>query len=110
MSKSKQARPRKARATSKVTKATVRKSAPPRKGGNSKQDHVLHLLRRPSGATIENITQATGWQSHSVRGFFAGMVRKKLGLTLLSEKTEGERVYRIVGGIASAKSTAESGS
>ena len=106
MSKSKQARPRKARATSKVTKATVRKSAPPRKGGNSKQDHVLGLLRRPSGATIENITQATGWQSHSVRGFFAGVVRKKLGLTLNSEKTNGERVYLIVAGSAVAKSAA----
>ena len=94
MSKSKRARSRKVRAVSKVTKATVRKSVAHRKGGNSKQDHVLHLLRRPSGATIENITQATGWQSHSVRGFFAGVVRKKLGLTLLSEKTNGARVYR----------------
>src|SRR6266550_9139911 len=107
MSKSKRARPRKARAASKVTKATVRKSVAHRKGGNSKQDHVLHLLRRPSGATIENITQATGWQSHSVRGFFAGVVRKKLGLTLQSEKTNGARVYRIAGGPARAESAAE---
>src|SRR5882757_10765334 len=106
MSKSKRARPRKARATSKVTKATVGKSVAHRKGGNSKQDHVLGLLRRPSGATIENITQATGWQSHSVRGFFAGVVRKKFGLTLKSEKADGERVYRIAGGPTAAKSAA----
>ena len=63
MSKSKRARPRKAQAASKVrSKATGRKSVADRKGGDSKQDHVLGLLRRPSGATIENVTQATGWQ------------------------------------------------
>ena len=108
MSKSKRARPRKARAAVKATKATVRKSVAHRKGGNSKQDHVLGLLRRSSGATIENITQATGWQSHSVRGFFAGVVRKKLSLTLLSEKIDGERIYRIAGGPAGTKSAASS--
>jgi hypothetical protein len=42
------------------------------------------------------IIEATGWRSHSVRGFLAGVVRKKLGLTLQSEKTEGERVYRVI--------------
>jgi hypothetical protein len=109
MSKSKRAPPRNSRAAAKVKNASVRKSAPHRKRGDSKQDHVIGLLRAPSGVTIEKITQATGWQAHSVRGFFAGVVRKKLGLTLQSEKTNGERVYRIAAGSAGAQSAARAG-
>ena len=58
---------------------------------------LLALLKRPEGATIETMVATTGWQAHSVRGAMSGALKKKLGLTISSEKTEGGRTYRIEG-------------
>jgi hypothetical protein len=61
----------------------------------SKKARIIAMLRAPSGATIEAMMHATGWQQHSVRGFLAGVIRKKLGLNLVSAAVESGRVYRI---------------
>lgn len=62
----------------------------------SKQSRVIGLLQSPKGTTIAAMMKATGWQQHSVRGFLAGVVRKRLKLKLDSEKIDGNRIYRIV--------------
>ena len=64
----------------------------------SKQARVVTMLKSPAGATIDAMMKATGWQQHSVRGFLAGVVRKRLKLKLGSRKVDGERVYKVTGG------------
>ena len=72
------------------------KESTPRRRENSKQAEVIRMLQRPEGATIGQICTATGWQAHTVRGTFAGAFKKKLGLTITSEKPEGgDRIYRV---------------
>src|ERR1700704_5514044 len=63
----------------------------------SKQSRVIAMLQSPTGAAIPAMMKATGWQQHSVRGFLAGVVRKRLKLQLSSKKVDGNRVYRIAG-------------
>ena len=61
----------------------------------SKQGEVIAMLRRPEGATIDEIASAMSWQRHTVRGLFSGTLKKKLGLALASAPEERGRVYRI---------------
>ena len=93
-------------AARKTTKPVSRKrSAPasprPATKPDTKHARIVAMLRKPSGATIAAIMAVTDWQQHSVRGFLAGIVRKKLGLNLVSEQTDKGRVYRIKDGKAS---------
>ena len=69
---------------------------------NTKHARIIAMLRMPAGATIAAIMTATEWQQHSIRGFLAGVVRKKLGLNLVSDQTDKGRVYRIRDGKASS--------
>jgi hypothetical protein len=83
--------------------ARASKASPDRAKSNTKQDRIVALLQRPKGATLDALVKETQWQKHSIRGFLAGTVRKKLKLPLLSEKIDGVRTYR-VGTAKAAKS------
>ena len=61
----------------------------------SKQSRVISMLQSPTGATIDAMMKVTGWQKHSVRGFLAGVVNKRLKLKLDSKKVDGTRIYQI---------------
>jgi hypothetical protein len=107
MSKRKPARIRKAGASYKVRSKAARSGivGHHQTRAESKQARVLALLRGPNGATIATVMRTTGWQPHTVRGFLAAVVRKKLVLRLESEKRDGVRVYLIVAGKNSADAT-----
>jgi Protein of unknown function (DUF3489) len=96
-----------ARSTARKAKKTTPRKQPapaspkPTARADTKHARIVAMLRSPAGATIAAIMTATGWQQHSVRGFLAGVVRKKLKLNLVSEQTEKERIYRIRDGKAS---------
>lgn len=94
---------RRAKAPAKPKKAAVAEpsiaaNAPgaPLVAPDTKLERLCILLRRPEGARIEELMEATGWQKHSVRGAMAGTLKKKRGLTVLSEKSDGALVYRIL--------------
>ena len=97
--------PKRLKSNTKKSAQTASRSS----GGTTKHDRALGLLRSRGGTTIAAISKVTGWQPHSVRGFFAGVVKKKLGLTLTCEKTKSGRIYRIVRAKSFAPSPSTSG-
>lgn len=81
--------PAQAKAAKKANRAAVAKTI-------SKQDRLIGLLRRPQGATIDELSKATGWQPHSVRGAISGVLKKRLGFAVTTEKVEKRgRIYRL---------------
>jgi hypothetical protein len=81
--------------SAKPSRRTAGDAKPENANSASKQSRVLAMLESPAGATIAAVMKATGWQPHSVRGFLAGVVRKRLKLELGSTKVDGNRIYQI---------------
>jgi len=102
MSKSvKKPSPAKSPLSVKAAKPTLQSADEPKTtktNARSKQARVIAMLQSPMGTTIAAIMKATGWQQHSVRGFLAGVVRKRLKLKLTSKKVNGNRIYQIATG------------
>lgn len=102
---------RKTRTTASITRLAKRRNAskPAKKAdqqqvrSGTKQSKAIEMLRTPGGANIEAIIKATGWQQHSVRGFLAGVVRKRLKLNLQSAVQDGVRTYRVLDGPADTR-------
>ena len=88
--------PRKGATNAPAVKTTAAPTKTPLTRENSKQAQMIELLKRPDGATLNQLVEVTGWQAHTVRGAMAGALKKKLGLNIASDKTDGqERKYRI---------------
>jgi Protein of unknown function (DUF3489) len=100
MPKSKKSRPASSSATTvaKASQTATSNHKGQKAASASKQSRVIAMLQSPAGATIAAVMKATGWQPHSVRGFLAGVVRKRLKLKLESKKVDDSRVYQIANG------------
>jgi hypothetical protein len=88
--------------------AVVSASGQQTSASESKQERVIAMLQSPTGTTITAMMQVTGWQKHSVRGFLAGVVRKRLKLKLASNKIDGTRIYSIGTGRAQKQAGSQS--
>ncbi|HXQ10583.1 MAG TPA: DUF3489 domain-containing protein [Caulobacteraceae bacterium] len=82
-------------AANQPTEPAAQPAVAPRPDPKGKLGELVALLRRPGGATIAELTAATGWQAHSVRGALSGALKKKYGLTITSDKTAKGRLYGI---------------
>ncbi len=90
------ARAKKATHAKRATKPKAAAKKPKAPRTDSKQARLIEMLKRPEGATIEEIVKALTWQSHTIRGAMSGALKKKLGLKVESEKVDGRgRVYRV---------------
>ena len=98
----------KAKAKSPRHEPRPRRPISPRPRAGTKQAQMIELLKRPEGATVEQIAAATGWQHHTIRGAISGALKKKLGLTVEATRTRevgpnktgakgSATVYRITG-------------